>query len=929
MRREIALACALVIAGSVALLTVLVYFHSREMLGAAVLREFRAAVAATAVLTEQSLDDVKKDVLTFTGMPPVRGLLRALRSGGYDAETQFTSEMWLEHLAQIMISLLRNNPDYWQAGFIDVTGRELMRVDNLDGTLTIAPSNVLQKRADSADFSETMKLPPGGVHVSRLSLNREDGRIELPYRPTLRIATPVYDWANQIHGIIFINLQTAGLAKKILARFQSRGGQSYLVNPDGSFLVHPDTARTFGFELDHDYRLQQIHPRLVEKLRDTEVFIEIVDSGELKDAKAHIHGFQKIQYDPNESRNYWAIVYEVPSSIALEPIFVQRNWQLCLGIAIALLGAIAAFFWSARMTRPLKELTITANHIASGNYDRRVELSGKRNEVRELSAAFNQMVEALVTAERRLANIFDAAGDAIISVDQNQKIIAFNNAASQIFGYRPFEVLGRPLELLLPEDAAAVHQRHFRAYGQEDGSTRKMGSGREVSGRRSDGSTFPAEVSISKTFERIGATFTAILRDVTERKRAETDRAQFVINLKNAVAEANRNQAQLKAVFHAMEDGIAVLDMQGNVVLLNEAQARICGYPDPEEMKRNLTYFAGIYELTEPDGTRVPVAGWPASRCLNGETMSNWVLHARRLDSGQEWYFRFSGAPIHDQEGEQILAAIVTRDITEFKKVESEILRLNAHLEKRVKERTAELEAANQELEAFSYSVSHDLRAPLRAIDGFSQAVLEDYAVQLDETGRQYLNRVRAGSVRMANLIDDMLQLSRVGRAQIERQIVDLSSQADSVLTELQSAEPDRYVEITIESGLEAEGDPKLLRIALVNLISNAWKFTGLKPGPRIGFGAVDHAGERAYYVRDNGVGFDMAYVDKLFGAFQRLHTENEFPGTGIGLAIAQRIIHRHGGRIWAESAVNQGATIYFTIPSNDSTTVDEYAGDE
>jgi len=227
----------------------------------------------------------------------------------------------------------------------------------------------------------------------------------------------------------------------------------------------------------------------------------------------------------------------------------------------------------------------------------------------------------------------------------------------------------------------------------------------------------------------------------------------------------------------------------------------------------------------------------------------------------------------------------------------------------------AELERKNQELEAFSYSVSHDLRAPLRSIDGFSQALLEDYADKLDDSGKNYLQRVRSAATRMGELIDDMLQLSRVTRAEMHHETVDLSALAESVVADLRRVEPRRQVEVAVPPGLEAEGDPKLLRIALVNLLANAWKFTGRQPSARIEFGEIINGTERAFYVRDNGVGFDMAYASKLFGAFQRLHAMSEFPGTGIGLATVQRIVHRHGGRVWAEGAVNGGATFYFSLP--------------
>jgi light-regulated signal transduction histidine kinase (bacteriophytochrome) len=227
------------------------------------------------------------------------------------------------------------------------------------------------------------------------------------------------------------------------------------------------------------------------------------------------------------------------------------------------------------------------------------------------------------------------------------------------------------------------------------------------------------------------------------------------------------------------------------------------------------------------------------------------------------------------------------------------------------------LEAVNKELEAFSYSVSHDLRAPLRAIDGFSQALIEDYPDRLDEQGRYYLERVRAGTQRMGELIDDMLQLSRLTRVEMRFEMVNISVLAESVIADLRRAEPQRQVEVLIQQDMIAEGDANLQRIVLVNLLANAWKFTGRQSDARIELGTMGDDDGLVFFVRDNGAGFDMNYVSKLFGAFQRLHTTGEFPGTGIGLATVQRIIRRHGGRIWAEGAVNKGATFYFALPSN------------
>ncbi|MES9862518.1 MAG: ATP-binding protein [Candidatus Thiodiazotropha sp. 4PDIV1] len=239
----------------------------------------------------------------------------------------------------------------------------------------------------------------------------------------------------------------------------------------------------------------------------------------------------------------------------------------------------------------------------------------------------------------------------------------------------------------------------------------------------------------------------------------------------------------------------------------------------------------------------------------------------------------------------------------------------NRSLEKKVEERTVELERSNKELEAFNYSVSHDLRAPLRSIEGFSQVLSEDYQDSIDETGHDYLRRVRSAATRMGNLIDDMLRLSRLGRQEMEISIVDLSELANSSLEKLKEDGSERKIHCQVEPGLKARGDHNLLAIALDNLIGNAWKYTSHCEHAEIIIGKTENKGKACFYIQDNGAGFDMRYTDKLFGAFQRLHKSSEFEGSGIGLATVARIIHRHGGSVWAESEVDKGATFFFELP--------------
>ncbi len=250
------------------------------------------------------------------------------------------------------------------------------------------------------------------------------------------------------------------------------------------------------------------------------------------------------------------------------------------------------------------------------------------------------------------------------------------------------------------------------------------------------------------------------------------------------------------------------------------------------------------------------------------------------------------------------------------KTAQQEIARLNQSLERRVASRTRKLAAANAELEAFSYSVSHDLRAPLRGIDGFSEILLKQYAERLDERGRDYLQRIRRASQRMGELIDDLLRLSKLSDSTVKTEPVNLSGVANSILAELQLCSPERKVSTEVQDPVEASCDPRLLRIALENLLGNAWKFTATKQHAIIRFGAKQQDGEQIIYVKDNGAGFDMKYAHKLFGAFQRLHDASEFEGTGIGLTTVRRVINLHGGRVWAEGKPHAGATFYFSLPS-------------
>ncbi|MCK6556630.1 response regulator [Candidatus Binatia bacterium] len=415
-----------------------------------------------------------------------------------------------------------------------------------------------------------------------------------------------------------------------------------------------------------------------------------------------------------------------------------------------------------------------------------------------------------------------------------------------------------------------------------------------------------------------------VLREYSEAlvRRLEDKSRQLEISNQ----ELRDTEANLRAVFENAMDGILIAEVASRrFVFCNPMICRMLGYTRDELLTLDVSRIHPPEDL--------PRVASEFEKQVRQEHILAADLPVLRKD-GSVFHADINSFPI--AFGGQACLAGFFRDITERKRAEMEVQELNAELERRVAARTAQLEAANRELEAFSYSVSHDLRAPLRHIEGFSRTLLEDYTGALDAQGRHYLERVGAAAQRMMHLIDGLIELSRVARTEIRALPVDLSAMAQAIAAELQRGEPGRAVQFVIAPGLVVSGDARLLYQVMENLLGNAWKYTSKHTTARIEFGAQTVASsevgvsggegavagtsrekpgtEKVYFVRDDGAGFKMQYVDRLFVPFQRLHSAGEHEGTGIGLATVARIVHCHGGRIWAEGAVEQGATFYFTI---------------
>jgi PAS domain S-box-containing protein len=497
---------------------------------------------------------------------------------------------------------------------------------------------------------------------------------------------------------------------------------------------------------------------------------------------------------------------------------------------------------------------------------------------------------ALRESEQRLRTITDNIPALIGYVDSGQRYRFANNTYKDWNGDAPEQIYGRTLREVMGDEYYVQIQPHIKTVLAGQSVTFEIFARlrvRELYARI----TYHPDIGAQGRVEG----FYVLGYDITERKKAE-----------EALAS---ERTLLRHVIDNLPDRINVKDRERRYLLLNAASLKSRGIADHSEVLGK-----SVFDFFPPD----MAAQYDAEDCSVMET-GRALLNREQCtiqDDGQKKWHLTTKVPLRNLQGEIIGIVGINRDVTEIKRGQEMIRELNALLEQRVIERTAQLESTNQELESFSYSVSHDLRAPLRSIDGFSMALLEDYRDSLDKTALGYLQRIRNASQRMSALIDDLLELSRITRREIHREVVDLSMLAQEIVADLKKEQPERAVGIRITPGIRLQADANLLRIALDNLIRNAWKFTGKQTHAKIEVGMEQQTGESIYFVSDNGVGFDKNYAGKLFGAFQRLHSDTEFPGTGIGLATVLRVVRRHGGNVWAEAVPGKGATFFFTMGS-------------
>jgi PAS domain S-box-containing protein len=590
----------------------------------------------------------------------------------------------------------------------------------------------------------------------------------------------------------------------------------------------------------------------------------------------------------------WMVISAISIEEAFAPIASMKQQIYLTALVLSLLAMAVLYVVLRRQLAPLKRVTSAMRRMTEGTAAFAALPGDGKDEIGRLVQSFNRLVaergrleDALQLKEQHARALFDAMPIAVGHADTAERITFANRVYRTIYtgGADP---VGRSIRDVVGEEIyAVVGPLIKRTLAGEEIQFDRPYSG-------DDGLPHARWVCYVPDRDAVGEVvgFFALVEDISKRKQTEA-------------ALAAKTEL-LRDTFDNMAEGISIVDRNLRLAGWNRRFAELLGFP--ESLLHENTTFADIIRFNALRGEYGP--GDPEEQVHSRvELAAHFQPHRIERTRPDGTVLEIRGSPL---PGSGFVTTYT--DITARKNAEAALQRLNAELEQRVAERTQALEQANREMQSFSYSISHDLRAPLRAINGFSKIVLAANAGKFDQETIDNLGRIAAGAERMGLLIDDLLNLSQISRRELRRQAVNLSALAGAVAKHLAQAHPQRRVEVLIAPAIMVEADRGLVQIVLENVIGNAWKFTARTDGARIEVGQLERDGETICFVRDNGAGFDMRYAGKLFGAFQRLHTPREFEGTGIGLSIVQRIVVKHGGRVWAEAKPGQGATLYFTL---------------
>jgi len=844
------------------------YWNLQAVVATRVLAQLENHIKLVAIELDTAAKIARTDVLSVATLPAVASLVLAHRHGGIDPSEGTPARRWRERVATYLAGQIALKPSYVQYRLIGLAdgGRELVGVDRVGDGVKVVPEAALQKKGDRGYFKEAIRLAPGAIMVSPIELNLERGAVETPHLPVMRVATPIHAADGEVFGIAVVDVDMRANLAAVRAAAVPHAA-IYVANGDGDYLLHPDRAHEFGFDLGRRWRIGDDLPGLGDLLA-------FGASGSLvtHDARGAPLGAafvsSRIGNGPRIS-----VIETLPYTEMVASVSLSQQ----AGVAAAVVAAaiVASVIGARALARPLVQMAAAVAAIRRGG--RGVLPVDAGGEVGTLARAFERFTLDIVgqtLSEEKFRIAVEASPSGMIMTDEAGKIVLVNSEAERLFGYGRAELIGRSVDVLVPAAARGTHRAHrsgFVAFPK----TRRIGAGRDLYGLRKDGREFPIEIALNPIRTCDGLLVLSAVADITERKAAEE---------------------RFRLAVEASPSGMIMTDEAGKIVLLNSEAERLFGYARDELIGQSVDLLVPLRTKGGHAALRAGFAARPEARRMG----AGRDLYGLRKD-GNEVPIEIALTPIRTKDGLMVVSSVV--DISERKRSERALA-----------ERSEELQRSNAELEQFAYVASHDLQEPLRMVASYTALLAERYHGRLDDKADRYIAYAVDGATRMQALVRDLLTYAHVGTQGRALSAVPSQTALGHVLDGLKIAIEEAHAEVTSAELPVVKADELQLQLVFQNLIGNAIKFHADRP-PRVSVGAERGNGEWIFHVADNGIGIDKQHSERVFDMFQRLHERGKYPGSGIGLAIAKKIVERHGGRIWLDSVPDQGTTFYFTMP--------------